>query len=107
MILKFNKKANSLKFSENAKKGIFKHKKDFSFVYSNQCPFMEEYVEIMTDILKKKKISFEIIKLESKNDAQKLPCPFGTLSIFYKGEIKNHEIMPEKKFGKFLDTILE
>ena len=104
-VLKINKKAKSPEFSENAKKGIFKHKKDFSFVYSNQCPFVEEYVGIMADVLKKKKISFEIIKLESKNDAQKLPCPFGAFSLFYKGKIKTHEIMPEKKFEKFLGGI--
>ena len=54
MVLKFNKNAKSPEFSPNSKKGICDNKKGFTFIHSNQCPFMEEYVGIMTNVLKKK-----------------------------------------------------
>jgi hypothetical protein len=43
--------------------------------------------------------------LKDKNDAQKIGSPFGTYGIYYKGKFLTHEVMPEKKFNKFLDKI--
>lgn len=106
MVLKLNKSAKSPEFLENAKKGICANKKGFTFIYSNQCPFVEEYIDVMTGVLKKKKIPFEVIKLKNNKEVQKIAGPFGTLSIFYNGEIKTHETMPEKKFEKLVDSIV-
>jgi len=105
MVLKLNKNAKSPEFSENAKKGICVNKKGFTFIYSDQCPFME-YIDIITGVLNKKKMLFEVIKLKNNKEAQKIAGPFGTLSIFYNGEIKSHEIITEKRFEKFLDGIV-
>ncbi len=105
MVLPFNDKADKPCFSENAKKGICDNKDGFTFMYSNQCPFTEEYVDVMSEVLKDKGISFKIIKIENKEDAQKFTSPFGTYSIFYNGKIVNHEIMSEKKFDKFVNNL--
>ena len=82
LALKFNENAQNPQFNDNAKKATYPDKDGFAFVYSNQCPFMEEYVNLLAGILKDKKIPFEIKKLESREDAQKFGSPFGTLGIY-------------------------
>jgi len=66
---------------------------------------MEEYVGLLSEILKNKKIPFEIKKLQNYKEAQQIGSPFGTLGIYYNGEFKTHELMPEKKFEKFIEEI--
>ncbi len=106
LALKFNKKAEAPKFTPEAKKGTCKNKKSFSFIYSNQCPFMEEYVKILTDILKQKKIDFTTKKISSSDEAKKIGSPFGTLGIYYNGEFKTHELIAPSKFDKFIEEAM-
>ncbi len=105
MVLSFNKGAEKPHFSENSRKGICDNKEGFTFMYSNQCPFTEEYVNVMSGVLNDKGIPYKIIKIENKEDAQRLTSPFGTYSVFYNGKIVNHEIMSEKKFDKFVNGL--
>jgi hypothetical protein len=67
---------------------------------------MEEYVNLLANICKKNKIQSKIIHLKNFKDTQQQGSPFGTLGIYYNGEFKAHELMPEKKFEKFLKGIL-
>jgi len=103
--LKLNKKADSPKFTESAKKGECNDKKGFTFYFSNQCPFMEEYVYILSEVLKGRNIEFQIYKLTNWKDAQEQGSPFGTLGIYFNGKFVTHELMPEKKFNKFIDDL--
>lgn len=105
LILKFNKNAKNPSFTEKVKKGVCNNKKGFTFIYSNQCPFMEEYVGLLSNICKNNKIPCEVIKLKNNKEAQQMGSPFGTLGIYYNGEFKAHELMPEKKFEKFIDEV--
>ena len=105
LVLKFNQKAKNPQFTDNVKNGTCSNKKGFTFIYSNQCPFMEEYVGILSEISKSKKISFKIKKLLNHKEAQQIGSPFGTLGIYYNGEFKTHELMPEKKFEKFIEEV--
>jgi len=100
---KINNNATNPEFTSNAKTGIYHNKKDFTFIYSNQCPYTEEYAKLMADVCKKRGKTTEILKLKDKNDAQKYGSPFGTFGIYYKGRFIHHEIMPENKFAKFLN----
>jgi len=105
LVSKFNKKAKNPKFTEKAKKGICDNKKGFTFIYSNQCPFMEEWVGLLSNVAKKKTIPYEIKKLKSYKEAQQIGSPFGTLGIYYNGELKTHVLMLEKKFEKFIEEM--
>ena len=107
MVYKWNDDAENPCFSQCAKEGTCSNKKGFTFIYSNQCPFMEEYVGIMSEAVTKRKQPFKIVKIISYKEAQQIASPFGTLGIYYNGQIQNHEIMPEKKFNKFINEILE
>ena len=104
--LKFNNKAVDPKFTDFAIKGTCTNNKGFTFIYSNQCPFMEEYVELLSIISSKMNIPSKIIKISNYQDAQKFGSPFGTLGIYYNGKFKTHELMPEKKFVKFIENLL-
>jgi ribosomal protein S18 acetylase RimI-like enzyme len=81
-----------LKFNKNAK--------------NPECPFMEEHVNLLSNICKNKKIPCEVIHLKDYKEAQTKGSPFGTLGIYYNGEFKTHELMPEKKFEKFIEELI-
>lgn len=106
MVLKLNPNAPTPEFSKNAKQGIWeKDSKGYTLVYSNQCPFMEEYVGIMEGVLKSKTLPYQTIKLNSAKDAQKISAGFGTFSLYLNGKLLTHELMPEEKFKKFIESI--
>lgn len=102
LVLKLNIKARSPIFSKNAKQGICAKKNGFTIIYSNQCPFIEDSIKNLTKVLKNKKFSYDVIKLDNYKDAQQMGSPFGTLGIYYNGKLMTHEPKTEKKFGKFL-----
>jgi hypothetical protein len=68
---------------------------------------MEEYVGLLSEITKRKKIPFEVKKFLDCKEAQQTGSPFGTLGIYYNGEFKTHELMPEKKFEKFIEEVIK
>jgi ribosomal protein S18 acetylase RimI-like enzyme len=103
LVLKFNKNAKNPQFTDNAKRGTCSNKNGFTFIYSNQCPFMEEYVGLLSEISRIRKIPFEIITLQDCQEAQQTGSPFGTLGIYYNGEFRTHELMSEKKFERFIE----
>jgi predicted GNAT family N-acyltransferase len=106
LVLKFNKNVKNPEFTKNAKQGTCDNKKGFTFIYSNQCPFMDEYVKLLSNICKNKIIPCVVINLKNCKEAQAKASPFGTLGIYYNGEFKTHELMPEKKFEKFIEDII-
>jgi predicted GNAT family acetyltransferase len=107
MVLKFNDNVKSPMFSENAKRGICANKNGFTFIYSNQCPFIEDSIKNLTKVLKNKKFLYKVIELQNYKDAQQIGSPFGTLGIYYNGRLMTHEPMTEKKFRKFLSENIE
>lgn len=107
LTLKLNKNAESPRFSPLAKNGTCPHPEGFAFIYSNQCPFMEEYTGLLSEVLKRKSIPCKIIHLESCSEAQQWGSPFGTLGMYFNGRFVTHELMPVKKFEQFLETLLQ
>jgi len=102
MVLKFNTKAENPKFTAKAKMAECDNKNGFTFIYSNQCVFMEEYVGLLNNVAKKLKQKTKTIKLTSNLDAQNNGSPFGTLGIYHNGKFVTHELMTEAKFEKLI-----
>lgn len=102
LALRFNDTAEFPKFSDKAKKGTCTSTKDFYFVYSNQCVFMEEYAAIFSSVAERNGFSSEIKKLTSSEDAKKEGSPFGTFGVYFKGKFLTHELMTEEKFEKLV-----
>lgn len=105
LALKFNKKSADPYFAEHTKKKTIDYKDGFKFIYSNQCPFMEEYVGLLSKILKERNLKFHVEKIDSIKKAKSIGSPFGTFSLYYKGIFQTHELMSEKKFKKKLDSM--
>ncbi len=104
--LKFNKKANSPKFSEKVKaERIVENKEGFTFIYSNQCPFMEEYVHLLSRVSNENHIPVNSIKLNSYQEAQEKGSPWGTFGLYYQNRFLTHELMSEKKFEKLIESL--
>jgi len=76
--------------------------KGFALYYTNQCPFTAKNVPLIEDMARTRKIDFQSVHIQSREEAQNAPSPFTTYSLFYNGEFITHEILSEKKFEKIL-----
>ena len=94
--------AESPAFTAAAKTGTCPVSDGFYFVYSHQCPFMEEYVHLLADLARQKGYPVAIKQLSSAAEAQAHGSPFGTLGIYFNGQLRAHAPMTEKGFEKFL-----
>jgi GNAT superfamily N-acetyltransferase len=102
LALKFNKKAVDPKFTQKAKKAECDSQDGFTFIYSNQCVFMEEYVALLESVAREMKFNCVTLKLKSAEDARKNGSPFGTLGIYYQGRFVTHELMTADKFRRLI-----
>lgn len=75
----------------------------FEFYFTNQCPFAQKYSGILAEIAKNHGKSVKLIKIDSAEQAQKLPFPISKYSLFYNGEFVTHEIFSPKKFEKMFE----
>lgn len=76
--------------------------KGYVLYYTNQCPFNAKYVPVIEKIAKEKGIQFQVIHLQSKEDARKAPTPITTYALFFDGEYLTNEQMNDKRFLKLL-----
>lgn len=106
LVYKINENAPTPKFNDYATTGECANKNGFTFIFSNQCPFMEEYVYLLAEVLKSKNISYSVEHLKSNTEAQQKGSPFGTLGIYYKGKFVTHELMTEKKFSELVEKCI-
>ena len=105
LALKFNPDVPAPRFADHIKNGsTHAGKKGFTFVFSNQCPFMEDYGgRIYAEMAQKRGFETQIIHLKTSEAAQRLGSPFGTFGLWFDGVFQFHELMTEAKFEQFLD----
>ena len=102
MVLKINKKAENPSFTSKAKTSKTDFKDGICFIYTHQCPFMEEYMTLLSKICEEETIPVKIIKLKNADEVKEIGSPFGTYAMFDKGEFVTHELFSENKFRKYL-----
>ena len=102
MAFKFDPNSPSPAFTKTAKTGQLPDSKGLQLVYSDQCVFMDKYVESIRRIAEGMGIACTKTKLGSHLQAQKMGSPFGTLGIYYDGAFLTHELMAEGKMTTFL-----
>lgn len=106
MVKKFNPDAPDPRFTEAARSGFIPGKKGLTIYYSDICPFVPDYVDIMIGAAEKQGIPAEKIRLKNFREAQELSAPFGIACVFLNGKFLTQEIMTESKFNKLLDSKL-
>jgi len=99
---RFKKTASWPKFRDKAKKSLGPERSGLTFIYSDQCPYIAHSLKEMTDLAKKRRIPFQVVKVRNKKDAQNSPSPYGTFAIFLDGQFLTHQPF----YGKKLDRLL-
>ena len=71
--------------------------------YTSQCPFNAKYVPLIKAIADEKRVPFQVIHLESTEEAQNAPSPVTTYALFRDGCFITNETLNEKRFLKMLE----
>ena len=73
-------------FNQEAKKGECPDKNGYVVYYSNRCPFTEYHVrESLAVTAEKRRLKVNVIKLETREQAQSAPTPATIFSLFHNG----------------------
>lgn len=74
--------------------------------YSNRCPYSEFHVQNgLITTAQKRNLPLEIIKLETREQAQQAPCPATIFSLFYEGKFITTDISVcmDSRFDKIVE----
>lgn len=106
---KLNKEAVNPAFNKSVIKGEVSNKKGLVVYYSNRCPFAEYHVlTSLKETVEKRKLSLEIIKLETMEQAQSAPTPATIFSLYFNGEFITTDISicMDTRFDKLMNKAL-
>ena len=101
---RFKKNAPWPKFRDRAKKTLGPDRPGLTFFYSDQCPYISQSLKQMTDLAKKGRIPFQLLKIRNKKDAQNCPAAYGTFAVFLDGQFLTHQPFFAKKLDKLLSS---
>ncbi len=105
LVKRFDKNALLPVFRDSAKIGECKQKEGFFFLYSDQCPYLDHWVDQMMGFAARHAISANKLRLATREEAQNMPTAYPLFSMFYNGQFITHEMMSEKKFDKLVATL--
>lgn len=77
----------------------------FTFMYTHQCPFTEDWVDIFMKKSSETGIPAKKLHIDSLEKAKSSPSPFTTFGLFYNGRFITHVIPGESKFNKMLKEL--
>jgi len=100
----FDQKAPVPKFRDSVKNAKCDIEKGLVVYYTSACPFNEYYANVeLKRVAEKRNLPLQIIKLESREQAQNHFVPHSLYSVFYNGEFVTQHILNEKNFDKHID----
>jgi GNAT superfamily N-acetyltransferase len=102
LVRRNNKNAPDPVFRESARKGSIDDKEGVVIMYSHQCPFHEDFVEIMLETAREVGLKTKKILIDNLEDARNVPYAQGLVGIYLDGEFIGHEITTAKKFEQIL-----
>ncbi|MBI3739162.1 MAG: YoaP domain-containing protein [Chloroflexi bacterium] len=79
-----------------------KYSNGLTFVKSAQCPYMYVMDEGIKQIGKELHIPVSIVQLETAHAAQKSPCVYGVMGLFYNGELLTYHPTGRKQILELL-----
>jgi len=86
-------------FKDRAKK----YGKGLTVIYTNQCPYIYDAIDIVRKFASKKKIPFKTVELKSASDVQqKSPTPYGTYALVKDGKLLTYTYLLEKDLIKLV-----
>lgn len=105
LTLKLNPTAPTPHFTDKAKRAECDVKEGLVFVYSHQCPFMEEVVTSLNTLAQTLHYQTTVMRLHTSSQAQAHGSAFGTFGIYWNGKLLTHEPMSPAKFEKLLCSL--
>jgi len=90
---KLNGQAENPKFKQSVLTGECENKDGLTVYFTNRCPFSEYHVtSSLIEVVKKRDLNLEVLKLETLEDAQNAPTPATIFSLFYNGKFITTDI---------------
>ena len=99
--LPFDDVSDKPKFKDCAKH-VSINELGYVLYYTSQCPFNAKYVPMLVDIAKEHNVAFKAIHITNKEQAQSVPTPITTYSLFHDGEYLTNEQMNVNKFLRLI-----
>lgn len=107
LVLKFNPGAADPKFKIMSVE-MEKYAEGLTIIRSAQCPYSVKNVDaILKTARDKLKIKANLIDLESSDEAQHVPCAFGTFCIIYNGKVISHHPISNTRFENIMKKIIQ
>ena len=75
----------------------------WSLQYSDQCPWHAKAVEVMQDTAKKQKIDLKVSKINSSEEAQKMPTGFGVFNLLKDNKRIEDHYISKTRFENILE----
>jgi len=102
MVHKFNH-ARSPSFTGDWDKKAAQHPKGLTLFRSDQCPYITDAANTITDTAKELKIKCKVIEINSASQLRELsPSPYGTFNITYNGKLLSCHYLLKKDLIKLL-----
>jgi hypothetical protein len=89
-------------FYSQAKSATLDDGEGIVFVYSDQCPYIAKFMNVMIKAAEEMQFTVRNIRLDNAKQAQQMPFAYGTFGVFYNGSLLTHEIMTGDGFAKLL-----
>lgn len=106
LVLKLKKSLITPKFNSSVKDKSSIKKEGIVVYYSNRCPYSEYHVQnSLIETARKRDISYEIIKLNTHEEAKNSPTPATIFSLFYNGKFITTDlsICMDSRFDKLIE----
>jgi hypothetical protein len=104
LLVKKFKKSDLPGFNENARKGIMKKDGMVRYFYSDQCPYIAQFLNKGVECAEIYDLPNKTIKFENREQAQKSFSPYESYCVFYDGKYISHDLNP-RELAKKLSEI--
>jgi GNAT superfamily N-acetyltransferase len=107
LVRKNRKEAPVPQFRDVVRSGTIEDKEGVVIMYSHQCPFHEDFVEIMLAQAREMGLPTKKIRIDNLAAAQQVPYPNGLAGIYLNGQFLTYEITTARRFEKMLQEKLD
>jgi len=91
------------RFKKNFRKSE-KYPNGLTFIKSAQCPYVFVMDEGIRQIGQELNIPVNIVETKKMREARNLPCAYGTMGLFYNGELLTYHPTNKKKIIEMLEA---
>ncbi len=110
LVKKLDNHVENPTFNKTVETGECKNKDGLTVYFTNRCPFSEYHVtNSLVEVVKNRNLNLEVIKLETREEAQIAPTPATIFSLFYNGKFITTDISVcmESRFDKIIQKAIK